>query len=172
MQLQDLADLGEFVSALVVLISFVYLAVQMRQNTRAIRAENYARALDRISAMQSQMSGDPVFAAFMATGVADPSRLSPVDRIRLTLLGYEMFGAFEFMFLQAQEGTLPAEVWERWSATAAWWLSWPGIRTWWAARPAPFTSAFSAFVDSCIRENRGDADALQRWQAFVRGASA
>lgn len=41
MQLQDLANLGEFVSALVVLGSFVYLAVQMRQNTLAIRAERW-----------------------------------------------------------------------------------------------------------------------------------
>jgi hypothetical protein len=51
--LQDLANLGEFVSALVVLGSFVYLAVQMRQNTQAIQAENYSRALDRISSMQA-----------------------------------------------------------------------------------------------------------------------
>jgi hypothetical protein len=116
------------------------------------------------------MSRDAEFSAFMSTGVADPSRLSPVDRIRFTLLGYEMFGAFEFMFLQAQDRTIPAEVWERWSATTAWWLSWPGIRAWWAARPAPFSASFTSFVDACIRENRGDPAASQRWQAFVSGA--
>ncbi len=171
MQLQDLANLGEFVSALVVLGSFVYLAIQMRQNTQAIRAENYARALDRISSMQAQMSRDPDYSAFMSRGLADPAQLSPVDRIRFTLLGYEMFGAFEFMFLQAQNGTLPAEVWARWSATTEWWLSWPGIRAWWAARPAPFTATFTAFVDTCIREDRRDHEALGRWQAFLSGGT-
>jgi hypothetical protein len=170
-QLEDLANLGEFVSALVVLGSFVYLAIQMRQNTQAIRAENYARALDRISAMQAQMSRDVEFSAFVSTAVADPARLSPGDRIRFAWLMYEMFGAFEFLFLQAQHRTLPAEVWARWSATTAWWLSWPGMRAVWAARPAPFTASFTAFIDACIRENPADAAASGRFQDFVSGAA-
>ena len=171
MQLEDLANLGEFVSALVVMGSFVYLAVQMRQNTKAIRADNYARALDRISSMQAQLSSDADYSALMSTGLADPTQLSPVDRIRFTFIGYEMFGAFEFMFLQAQDGTLPDEVWARWSETAEWWLSWPGTRTWWAARPAPFTASFTAFVDSCIREDRRDREAFRRWQTFLSGGA-
>ena len=171
MHLQDLANLGEFVSALVVMGSFVYLAVQMRQNTLAIRSENYGRALDRLSAMQAQMSRDVDYATLMSTGVVDPSRLSPVDRIRFTMLAYEMFGAFEFIFHQAQDRIIPAEVWERWSTTTEWWLSWPGMRTWWAARPAPFTASFTAFVDTCIREDRRDRDALKRWQAFLSDGS-
>jgi hypothetical protein len=167
MGLQDLANLGEFVSALAVLSSFVYLAIQMRQNTLAIRSENYGRALDRISAMQAKFSTDPEYTAFMATALVDPAQLSPTDRIRFTFLGYEMFGAFEFMFLQAQNQVRPEEVWERWRATAAWWISWPGVRVWWAARPAPFTPGFTAFVDTCIREDRRDRDAFRRWQGFL-----
>jgi hypothetical protein len=172
LSLQDLANLGEFVSALGVLASFVYLARQMRQNTQAIRAENYSRALDRISSMQAQMSGDADYSAFMSRGLADAAQLSPVDRIRFTLLGYEMFGAFEFMFLQAQNGTIPDEVWQRWAATAEWWLSWPGMRAWWAGRPAPFTASFTAFVDDCIREDRRDSESLRRWQTFLRSGGA
>jgi hypothetical protein len=171
MGLQDLANLGEFVSALVVLGSFVYLAIQMRQNTQAIRAENYARALDRVSAMQAELSSNAEYTAFLSRGLADPAKLSPVDRIRFTWLGYEMFGAFEFMFLQAKEGTLPDEVWHRWAATAEWWLTWPGMRAWWAGRPAPFTASFSEFVDRCIREDRRDREALERWQTFLSGGA-
>jgi hypothetical protein len=170
--LQDLANLGEFVSSVAVVCSLAYLAIQMRQNTEAIRADNYARALDRISAMQAKISGDRAFATLMSIGTTDPGQLSPVDRIRFTLLGYEMFGGFEFMFLQAKDGKLPDEVWKRWSATTAWWLALPGIRTWWAIRPAPFSESFTNFVDTCIRENWGDTAALQRWQEFVRSGIA
>src|SRR5262245_58424520 len=167
MALQDLANFGEFVSALVVLGSFVYLAIQMRQNTQAIRSENYGRALDRISAMQAQFSRDAEYTAVMGAGLFVPPLLSPADRIRFTFIWYELFGAFEFMFLQVQDRILPAEVWERWGATATWWLSWPGVRAWWAARPAPFTPSFTEFVDTCIREDRRDREAFRRWQGFL-----
>jgi len=171
MALQDLANLGEFVSALVVLGSFGYLAMQMRQNTQAIRSENYGRALDRISAMQAQFSTNAEYAAFMSVGLVDPAQLSATDRIRFTFIAYEMFGAFEFMFLQAQHQVLPAEVWERWRATTEWWLSWPGVRTWGSARPCPFTPGFTDFVDECIREDRRDTESFRRWQTFLSDAA-
>ena len=44
MRLEDLANVGEFVSGVVVILSLVYLAVQVRQNTASLRTENFARA--------------------------------------------------------------------------------------------------------------------------------
>jgi hypothetical protein len=44
MDLETLGNLGEFISGIVVIISLVYLAMQVRQNTRSLRTENYARA--------------------------------------------------------------------------------------------------------------------------------
>jgi hypothetical protein len=167
--LQTLANLGEFISGLVVVASLAYLAVQVRQNTQSLRTENYARALDRISAMQSQMSREGQFSSLFSRGVVDPATLSPMERIQFTWAAYEAFGAFEFMFHQAQARAIPEEVWERWSATTAWWLSFPGVRAWWIAKPAPFSASFTAFVDACIRDNPSDAAAARRWQEFVRG---
>jgi hypothetical protein len=170
LDLQGLADLGEFISGLVVIVSLAYLAVQVRQNTQSLRTENYARALDRISAMQSQFSRDAQFTALFSRGLVDPSTLKPQERIQFTWAAFEMFGAFEFMFHQSHARAIPDEVWERWSATAAWWLSFPGIQAWWAARPAPFSASFTDYVEASIREKPHDSAAAQRWQEFVRGA--
>jgi hypothetical protein len=172
MDLQNLANLGEFISGLVVIISLAYLAVQVKQNTQSLHTDNYGRALDRISAMQSQMSRDGQVTLLFSKGLVDPSSLSAQERIPFTWMAYEAFGAFEFMFHQAQSRAIPGEVWERWSATTAWWLSFPGVRAWWAARPAPFSTSFSAFVERCIRDNPTDPAAPRRWQEFVRGTGA
>ena len=102
----------------------------------------------------------------------DPSILTAQERIQFTWFAYEAFGAFEFMFHQAQSRAIPDEVWERWSVTTAWWLSFPGYQAWWAARPAPFSASFTAFVERCIRDNPTDPGAVQRWQEFVRGSKA
>jgi len=152
-------------------ISLAYLALQVRQNTQSIRTENYARALDRIAAMQSQLSRDTALSRFFSIGVVDPRQLTPQERIQFTWALYEAFGAFEFMFEASRTQALPEEVWERWSYTVAWWLSFPGVQSWWRNRPVPFSASFTAFVEDAIRESRVDSDVTQRWQEFVaRGA--
>jgi hypothetical protein len=170
LDLETLANLGEFVGGTFVVVSLVYLALQVRQNTRGLRTENYARALDRISALQSRLSQEAEFTALFSRGVLDVAALSPRERIQFTWALYEAFGSFEFMFHQARDGALPAEVWERWSATVAWWLSFAGTRAWWAARPAPFSASFAAYVDALIAADQVDHDAARRWQAFIAGA--
>lgn len=169
MDLSALANLGEFIGGIFVVVSLIYLALQVRQNTQSLRAENYARALDRISAIQSQLTRESDLADLVTRGVVSTAALTPAERIRFTWAFYETFGAFEFMFHQAQAAALPADVWERWAATITWWLSWPGVRTWWRARPAPFSASFAGFVDEVLADLPTDTDAARRWQTFVEG---
>lgn len=171
MDLNALANLGEFVGGIFVVVSLVYLALQVRQNTQSLRAENYARALERISAIQSQLSRESDLSSLVTRGMVDAAALTPAERIRLTWALYESFGAFEFMFHQARAEALPGDVWERWMGTICWWLSWPGVRSWWQARPAPFSTSFSAFVDGLLADLPVDAGARGRWRAFVEGPS-
>jgi hypothetical protein len=81
LDLQALANLGQFVSGLVVIVSLVYLAMQVRQNTQSLRSESYGRALDRVSAMQSQMSREGAFSTLFSKGALDPAKLTAQERI-------------------------------------------------------------------------------------------
>jgi hypothetical protein len=45
MSLEDLGNIGEFVAAVAVVVSLVYVAVQIRQNTRSVRASSYQVAV-------------------------------------------------------------------------------------------------------------------------------
>ena len=167
MNLEMLGNLGEFVSGIVVIASLAYLAVQVRHNTRSLRTENYARALERVSALQSRLSQDGDFCALFSRALTDPSSVDPNQRIQFTWILYELFGGQEFLFHQSQAGAIPEEVWERWSETMAWWLSYPGVRSWWHAKPTPFSASFSAYVDALLHRPTPDENANQRWQDFI-----
>lgn len=171
MALHDLSDLGQFISSVAVIVSLVYLAIQVRQNTSSIRTETFARALERVSSIQSVLFENGGLARLQAQGVLDPSKLTCEERLQLTWWLMEAFGAFEFMFHQAKSGALPDEVWNRWSATVAWWVSFPGVQAWWQARPIPFTGSFTSFVDTLIRDSRFDSEAAGRFNQFLAGPS-
>jgi len=167
LDLQSLADLGEIIGAVAVVASLLYLAAQVRQGTRAQRTENYSRALERVSSLQSALSQDGEVSRIFAKGVQDASRLTPLERIRFTWALYEAFDAFEFMFHTYHTDQIPDEVWERWSLTIAWWLSFPGVQAWWASRPVQFSESFTAFVESVLADNPTDQESNKRWQRFV-----
>jgi hypothetical protein len=169
MDLATLANLGEFVGGLVVMVSLVYLAHQVRQNTLSLRTENYARILDRMSTIQSRIAADGELNRIVTLGSQNPGGLTRTERVRFTWAMYELIGAAEFMYHQAQEGALPADVWERWKATIVWWLSFPGIRTWWEAKPSPFSTSFERFAEDVIRRQPIDERAAERWARFVAG---
>jgi len=103
-QLQDLANLAASVSSVAVILSLIYLAIQVRQNTASIRTETFARALERVSAMQSVLFENGDLARLQAQGVLDPSKLTREERLQLTWWLSEAFGAFEFMF-RTRSGT-------------------------------------------------------------------
>jgi hypothetical protein len=111
--LESLANLGEIIGAIAVVVSLIYLAVQVRQNTQAQQTENFSRALDRVAAMQATLSQDPATSVIFSKGVSEPSKLTPQERMRFTWVMYELFGAFEFMFLASEADAIPEEVWQR-----------------------------------------------------------
>ena len=104
--LQTLANIGEIVGAITVVLSLIYLDTQIRQNTQAQRSENYSRALDRLAAMQSVMAQNEELRLMFSKGAVDPEQLTARDRIRFTWRCYETFGVFEFMFHASKSDAL------------------------------------------------------------------
>lgn len=169
MDLDSLAKLGEFVGGFFVVISLIYLAHQVRQNTKSLRTENYARVLERMSTVQSRLSADADLNRIVTVGAESPEKLTRAERLRFSWALYELFGAVEFMYLQSRENALPAAVWARWEASLVWWLSHPGMRAWWTAKPASFVVDFERFGDDILQNRRMDAATITKWHGFVAG---
>lgn len=169
MDLDALAKLGEFVGGFFVVVSLVYLAHEVRQNTRSLRTENYARVLDRMSTLQSRLAADAELNHLLTVGAEHPETLKPADRLRFSWALYELFGAAEFMYHQAQQNALPSEVWDRWDASVTWWLSHPGMRAWWRSRPVPLSADFEVYGEGVLATRQVSPEVIERWHRFVAG---
>ncbi len=166
MDLAALANFGEFIGGIGVILSLIYVAFQIRQNTVSRRTETYARTVERFSGLQHQFAVDPEFNRMYNTGLLDLYALSVNDRIRFVWACTEFFGALEFMHDQYQKENIHLEQWQRWEATARWWMTFPGFRQWWEAKPAPFSAPFSDFIEDCIREGYTEPNP-EAWQKLL-----
>ena len=166
MELQTLANVGEFLGGLGVIVSLIYLAVQIRGNTSSQQSETYARSLERMAYMQEFMAKDHVLTKMFNEGLIDPSQLTITQKIQFSWVLTEMFGNIEFMFFQSEQRNIPAELWDRWVETLKWWLTFPGVVAWWKGKPTPFTPAFMSCVEECIAQGY-QPESPGAWESFI-----
>lgn len=173
MDLDQLASIGDLLGGIGVILSLLYLAVQLRDQSRGLRSESYGRSLDRLARLQERFAEDSDFSRLFNKGLVEPQSLSIDERIRFTWGCTEMFGAFEYMQHQQTQGDLPDVIWIRWHETIKFWMTFPGMHAWWQGKPAPFSTEFSRFIEQCIEEGyiNQRPEAWDNWMRYGKIAT-
>jgi hypothetical protein len=158
-------------------ITLGYLAIQIRQNTRASRAATF---LGLTNAWQDYLlaSADAESADLRIRAAADPDSVSESDYYRLLAHTRVLLRRFENDFFQYRSGTFDPGGWEgyRHSLTTEV-LTSPTVRAFWEQQRAVFAPEFVAYVDGqldAVREagRQHIASALQEWKEIARRESA
>ena len=80
MLLDDLGNVGEFLGSIAVVVSLLYLAVQIRQNTRSVRAAVYQEFTRESSQLAYLLVTDELAGRAFMVGLPTPGE---VERIRI-----------------------------------------------------------------------------------------
>ncbi|MBM4385684.1 MAG: hypothetical protein FJ091_20240 [Deltaproteobacteria bacterium] len=147
MNWETLANIGQFVSAIAVLISLAYLAVQIRQNTQTVRANAYHGAATEWLSFTAQLSADAELAELYHAGRFAPSTLTPPQSRRFDLVLDTNLGLTENVFLQYRLGFLPQANQDRFAAILRAQFQTEGVRAYWQRRRAFYTADFVAYIE-------------------------
>src|SRR5215510_16273166 len=146
MNINTLSVLAQLVSAIGVILSLVYLGIQIRQNTRAVRnSTHHALTLTRLDYI-ALVTQNPDLSRILRIGMQDLIQLTEDERHRFHLLMYYLFSAGENFYYQHRQGVLDTEQWERWGDTLRYYFTQPGIRAWFETSPIPFAASFAEFL--------------------------
>ena len=151
LSLEDLGNIGEFVAAVAVVISLIYLAIQIRQNTRSVRSATAQSASHGIIDINSLLVGDRSITELLLSGSRAPEELDPVDQTRYLVALSSLFVTFETMFLQQRSGLIEPEYWESRERFLRFLLSFPGVVSWWRRSSALYGDQFRQYVESQIQ---------------------
>jgi hypothetical protein len=168
MSLSDWASIGSLISGVAVLISLIYLALQVRQAERnqqaSIRQGRATRVVDIILA-----AGDPSYANALSKGIAGAVDITPAEFSQFTAIYGAFLASAEDTFLQHKEGLLSEAVFasfrESWRQT----LAQPGVRALWRLRRHGFEAGFAAFMDTLMADAPAPVarDFMAMWKAGV-----
>ena len=157
--LQDLGALGEFVGAMGVVISLVYLAQQMRQNTTSVRAASFNSMTENSIRLLEHSFRDGDFAEFLHRAQIDPSSLSPNELLRWNAYMTAVYRHFGNLVYQYRVGVLDRQMWESYRDTLKKHLHTRSWRDWFEENKEDFSTSLVDLVERAVGELEAEGKA-------------
>jgi len=146
-----LGAISDLLSAVAVGSTLVFLVIELRQNTRAMRSTTFQAINDGMSRVTEIFATDSELPRLMLEGQAGLEHLSPQDRVRFSFAHMMLMRRLQAVLAQEQFGMLGRDfvaAYERSVVSTI--ASAPGPREWWSGAKHAFPSAFSERIDHVI----------------------
>ena len=137
------------IAAIATVATLVYLALQIRHNTRALKHAEEREILDDGNLWRSHLIQNPEIAELYRKGLLDPNALDPIERLRFRMLLDALFVTWLYGF-QAHRATGYSPE-PQISGT----LARPGGQQYWADQKSNFDPEFVRYVDG-LADDRND----------------
>jgi hypothetical protein len=109
--IEALGNIGDFIGGIGVVITLLYLAFQVRQNSRSVKAAAAQGVLGSLAQTLNSIGSSPQASRVFALGQLDPSKLTDEEVYQFIhlILGY--FRIIEQAFYQNRLGGLDEDLW-------------------------------------------------------------
>jgi hypothetical protein len=146
--LETINAIAQLIAAIGVVASLFYLAAQIRQNTRSMRAV-VVDSLARSIADLIRPAAESVDLMRAIHDVAeDYHSATNEDLLRSLPLLFSLFKLFENAWFQHGQGTLDPGQWQGWDAYIRMYYHRPGVKDWWQMRRAAFAPRFRDYLEN------------------------
>ncbi|MFN2540991.1 MAG: hypothetical protein ABR514_02330 [Chthoniobacterales bacterium] len=105
------ALLAEIAGAIAIVVSVIYLGVQIRANTKVLRSEAHYNALSLAQRPFEIAIADQGLAALMETAYASPEKLTEGQWFRCSNYLFMQFNSWEYLYYQNIDGSIPTQLW-------------------------------------------------------------
>ncbi len=147
MDIQDLGSIGEIVAAIATLLTLVYLAIQIRQNTTALGAATVQSAVQFSVGFGQSLYENPEASELFRRGLTAPEALDEGERFRFDIMLITLSRMAQNSQHQFDRGLIDEETWRGLADGYLSFMKQPGGRQGWARIEARFDRAFREFVD-------------------------
>jgi hypothetical protein len=150
-----LGAIGEIIGAVGVLVTLAFLLNQLRQNTRALRAEGFRSSAHMIQAPATLIIQDPAITDIHARGNENYEALDPIERDRYHYLMIQRMHAIEMLDHYHGAGLAEDTLAESGRLIIVRLAAKPGFRQWWAERGRhTFARKFTDWTQSLVDGHR------------------
>ncbi len=146
MNWEALGAIAELVGAIGVIVSLLYLAVQIRQNTVCSRAATYQAVVSDAQRINALVVEHEDIARLRRVGLSEPGVLTPDELMRFHRLLGTYFRFQDNLYLQRRNGTLDEDQWSGYLGVLRQLLANQGAQEYWTSHRESYSQTFREFV--------------------------
>jgi hypothetical protein len=150
MNWEMLAALGQLAAVFVGIPSLIYLAVQIREQTKERRQSAVNALTVQWGDLTCALHDSAELSAIFLRGVQSFADLDPVSKLRFSALFNRFLNHFEAMYFAHRDGLLTASSWGKMERTLSDLIAYAGTREWWETRKHWHTEEFGRVMDEII----------------------
>jgi hypothetical protein len=147
------------IGTLVVVISLIYVGVQIKQNTKVARSATRQAITELMIDSNKDVVNDPSLAGAFIKDLKG-EKLDEVDRLRIFSRAYFAMRNWENMHYQYSTGMLTKDEWRGFRLNLAAIFEWKTVRTVWKNEKQFFSETFQKIQDSLIAAMQGNTHPL------------
>jgi len=147
-KLSDMASIAEIVGAFAVVISLIYVGIQVNDSAIAVRS---AAANDANVALQNwylQAGSDKQTSEVFYRGLTSPEALPATEEFQFLMMFHGVFLAFQNGFLLAEEGSIDSDFRDSLIAVILGVKDLPGMGRYWKQRRSYLHPDFAIYVET------------------------
>ncbi len=151
-RLRDWAHIAEIISSVVVIVSLIFVGLEIRQNTNAVQSAAAQVVHDNFAGWYSSLQTEPELLEISTRGMRNYDSLSETEKAQFIA----MFMAFVFhgqdAYYKWREGSLESKFWRAWENVSMNFFSTSGGRAFWGERSYLFADEFQRYVEDHIMQ--------------------
>ncbi|MEJ2256877.1 MAG: hypothetical protein P8X98_07680 [Woeseiaceae bacterium] len=152
--------IAEAIGALAVVVSIVYLAVQIQSGARALRTTLRDSAFHDMQEWNYVLSSDEELPWIFKRGLSNPKDLNDKELARFHHMLYSFYKVFENIYLHFLDGSIAKEAWENNNEILFLYYAEKGAHEYWRNRREIFDPRFRALVESSQGSSMTPSDRL------------
>ena len=135
-----------------IVVTLVYLAIQVQQNTDAMRSSTWQSTQDAEARFDAMLTQDPVLLDMFLRGIADGVEAldTELEQERFLLVGKQLLDLFQTHHYQHELGLISDVLWATWVSQFEIGVQSQGMRDIIKSRYPYFRPSFADFVDEYV----------------------
>jgi hypothetical protein len=140
----------QIVAGIAVVLSIIYLALQLKQNTRAVRLNTLHGISEAFRAQYALVGASEAVASVYMKGLSQPDELNQAERVQFYALMHNQVRSYENAFYQHTEGALDERYWAGMLGQMVNTSSQPGFVQYWNDRRSWYSDAFQHHMEQVV----------------------
>jgi len=150
-KLQELALLSEIIGVVAILISLIFVGIQIKDHTKELRSGSSIATTNAMANWYSSIGNNKQSSKLFYTFLATPDSIPKNEKLQAIYNLHSMFLIFQNSYYLEKEGALDSEIHNSLTVVIKGVRDQPGMLYYWKTRKTIFFKEFRQYVDEILK---------------------